>query len=30
MKVRFLKLSEQERKMIQETIALRLEAKTLP
>ena len=30
MKVRFLKLSEQERKMIQETIALRLEAKALP
>ena len=30
MKVRFLKLSEQEREMIQETIALRLEAKALP
>ena len=29
MKVRFLKLSEQERKMIQETIALRLDAKAL-
>ena len=28
-KVRFLKLSEQERKMIQETIALRLDAKAL-
>ncbi|MGD2099909.1 MAG: PilZ domain-containing protein [Desulfobacterales bacterium] len=30
MKVRFLKLSEQERKMIQETIALRLKVKALP
>ena len=30
MKVRFLKLSEQERKMIQETIMLCLEAKALP
>lgn len=30
MKVRFLKLSEQERRMIQETIALRLEARALP
>lgn len=30
MKVRFLKLSDQERRMIQETIALRLDAKALP
>ncbi|MGD8992885.1 MAG: PilZ domain-containing protein, partial [Desulfobacterales bacterium] len=30
MKVRFLSLSGQERKMIQETIALRLQAKALP
>ena len=30
MKVRFLRLTEQERKMIQDTIALRLEARALP